>query len=231
MRTSTLDTRPKSLLGPSSFGSRCSCARPACMRPGLLPAGRLSCRRPAALTLSAEAHTNESEEERVSRIRAQVTRRIKRLGEQGAAKEAIKELTSLNALGIAPDTQAATALLSACLRDMELAQSVFDELFVDFLQPDEITFAVLLRGYGFRKPADWVKMDSVLTTMRTKYNMEPTAISYNVLLSVCVRTNDLERGEDVIDRMHQDGVEPNEFTEACLVPRRSLRSYFRKTFR
>ncbi|GFH15729.1 uncharacterized protein HaLaN_12014, partial [Haematococcus lacustris] len=40
-------------------------------------------------------------------------------------------------------------------------------------------------------------MDSVLTTMRTKYNMEPTAISYNVLLSVCVRTNDLERGEDV----------------------------------
>ncbi|KAJ9518775.1 hypothetical protein QJQ45_026040 [Haematococcus lacustris] len=56
-------------------------------------------------------------------------------------------------------------------------------------------------------------------------------VSYNVLLSVCVRTNDLERGEDVIDRMHQDGVEPNEFTEACLVPRRSLRSYFRKTFR
>ncbi|GFH21339.1 predicted protein [Haematococcus lacustris] len=109
------------------------------MRPGFLPAGRLSCRRPAALTLSAEAHTNEangpclhfqSEEERVSRIRAQVTRRIKTLGEQGAAKEAIKELTSLNALGIAPDTQAATALLSACLRDMELAQSVFDELFV-----------------------------------------------------------------------------------------------------
>ncbi|KAJ9518776.1 hypothetical protein QJQ45_026039, partial [Haematococcus lacustris] len=184
MRTSTLNTRTKSLLKPSSLGSRCSCARPACMRPGLLPAGRLSCRRPAALTLSAEAHTNEangpclhlqSEEERVSRIRAQVTRRIKTLGEQGAAKEAIKELTSLNALGIAPDTQAATALLSACLRDMELAQSVFDELFVDFLQPDEITFAVLLRGYGTRKPADWVKMDSVLTTMRTKYNMEPTA--------------------------------------------------------
>jgi pentatricopeptide repeat protein len=33
------------------------------------------------------------------------------------------------------------------------------------------------------------------------------AASYNVLLEVCNRTNDLDRGEEVIDRMSEDGVE------------------------
>ncbi len=59
-----------------------------------------------------------------------VTRRIKQLGRQGRPKEAIKELASLSTLGLQPDTTAATALVDACaLRDIELAQSVFNELF------------------------------------------------------------------------------------------------------
>ena len=59
-----------------------------------------------------------------------MTRRIKQLGRQGRPKEAIRELASLSKLGLQPDTTAATALVDACsLRDVELAQSVFDELF------------------------------------------------------------------------------------------------------
>lgn len=45
----------------------------------------------------------------------------------------------------------------------------------DFLQPDEITFAVMLRGFGNQTPADWQKVDSVLTQMRMTYGVEPTA--------------------------------------------------------
>ena len=45
----------------------------------------------------------------------------------------------------------------------------------DFLQPDEVTFTVLLRGYGALDPPDWVKIDTTLTTMRMKYGIQPTA--------------------------------------------------------
>jgi hypothetical protein len=45
----------------------------------------------------------------------------------------------------------------------------------DFLQPDEITFAVMLRGYGSQSPPDWQKIDSVLTQMKMSYGLEPSA--------------------------------------------------------
>lgn len=54
------------------------------------------------------------------------------------------------------------------------------------------------------------------------------AASYNALLEVCIRSNDLDRGMDVIDRMDVDGVEPDEFTEAIVSKKRALRSYFKK---
>jgi hypothetical protein len=67
----------------------------------------------------------------VDKARAEVTRRIKELGRQGKPKRAISELTQLAKMGIQPDTQAATALVSACTtnRNMEMALNVFDELF------------------------------------------------------------------------------------------------------
>jgi hypothetical protein len=45
----------------------------------------------------------------------------------------------------------------------------------DFLQPDEVTFAVLLRGYGSQSPPSWQSIDTVLTTMKNTYGIEPTA--------------------------------------------------------
>lgn len=54
--------------------------------------------------------------------------------------------------------------------------------------------------------------------------------SYNVLLEVCARTNDLDRGQDVIDRMAADDVIPDEFTLETVQKRRVLRSYLKKTF-
>lgn len=54
--------------------------------------------------------------------------------------------------------------------------------------------------------------------------------SYNALLEVCCRTNDVERGEDIIDRMLTDEVEPDEFTEAAVASKRTLRTYLRKAF-
>lgn len=68
---------------------------------------------------------------------AEVTRRITDLGRRGKPKEAINELTGLARMGIQPDTQAATALVSACVvnRNMEMAFNVFEELFGAPLTP------------------------------------------------------------------------------------------------
>lgn len=41
----------------------------------------------------------------------------------------MQELANLSKQNVQPDTFAATALVRACCKDMELAQSVFDELF------------------------------------------------------------------------------------------------------
>uniref|UniRef100_A0A7R9V574 Pentacotripeptide-repeat region of PRORP domain-containing protein n=1 Tax=Chlamydomonas euryale TaxID=1486919 RepID=A0A7R9V574_9CHLO len=170
------------------------------------------------------------EEQRQLDILAATTRRIKELGAKGRTKEAIRTLADLSKEGIEPDTLAATTLVRACTRDMALAQSVFDELFVDFLQPDEVTFAVLLRGYGDCVPPRWTDMDAALTRMKKTYGIEPTSTSYNVLLNVCASTNDLDRGQDVIDRMLSDDVDPDEFSLEAVSKRRALRSYLKKSF-
>lgn len=73
----------------------------------------------------------QTEEERVKEVRQGVTRRIKALGAEGKVREAIKELAGLAQVGVQPDTQAATALVAACVKNgnMDMAQGVFDELF------------------------------------------------------------------------------------------------------
>jgi pentatricopeptide repeat protein len=145
----------------------------------------------------------------------------------------------------------------------------------DFLQPDEVTFAVLLRGYGNQNPPSWQSIDTVLTTMKNTYGIEPTAselwcvwlavvrackqrtclgvqswhsghhpqwlphlrtpvllsqqtASYNALLEICHKSNDADRALDVIDRMADDGVEPDDVTWELAAKKRVLRSYMRK---
>jgi hypothetical protein len=44
----------------------------------------------------------------------------------------------------------------------------------DFLEPDEVTFAVLLRGYGSQDPPAWQQIDATLTAMKQKYAIEPS---------------------------------------------------------
>ncbi|KAI8470632.1 MAG: hypothetical protein J3K34DRAFT_419810 [Monoraphidium minutum] len=168
--------------------------------------------------------------EAVRDARAAVTRRIKALGSQRKLKEAIAELAGLSKLGVQPDTQAATALVAACAQsgNMEMAETVFEQLFAEFLEPDEVTCAVLLRGYASRSPPDWGQIDAVLTRMRARFGLEPSAVAYNALLEACVRTDDADRALDVIDRMAADGVEPDDMTLSICGRKRQLRAYLRK---
>lgn len=170
-----------------------------------------------------------------AQVRAEVTRRIKKLGRDGKPREAVAELASMAKLGVSPDTLAATALVDACARNgkMDMARrcgagrrwvgqngvgqkapalvaclfrfqktelqpgtltysstailknaapsvhlphcSVFDELFGSLLAPDEVVFAVLLRGYGTASARPmWNEISSTLTEMEQKHGIAPS---------------------------------------------------------
>ena len=167
-----------------------------------------------------------------TRVRAEATRRIKDLGRQGKAREAVGELAAMARLGVQPDTQSATALLDACMRckKVEMAESVFEELFNGLLQPDEVTFAVMVRGYGDQEPPRWTAISNVIATMEKEFGIVPSTLTYNALLEVCSKTNDEPRGAEIITRMAAAKIEPDDFTIEAVRQRKSLRSLLKKTF-
>ena len=52
--------------------------------------------------------------------------------------------------------------------------------------------------------------------------------SYNILLAKCADENELERAEELVDRMADDDVAPDSFTLDAVKKRRSIRSYAKK---
>lgn len=43
----------------------------------------------------------------------------------------------------------------------------------DCLQPDDITFSTLVRGYGESQPPQWAGISTVLGTMQSRFGMRP----------------------------------------------------------
>lgn len=166
-------------------------------------------------------------------VRAETTRRIKQLGRQGKPREAVAELANMAKLGIQPDTLAATALLDACCRNgkMEMARSVFAELFDGLLAPDEVVFAVMLRGYGAASERpQWNEISSTLQQMEQQHGIQPSIVTYNALLECCTKHNDGERAGEIMGRMLVAGVQPDDFTLEAVRPRRSMRSLLKRNF-
>lgn len=50
------------------------------------------------------------------------------------------------------------------------------------------------------------------------------------MLDICAKTNDEERGYEIIARMEASGVEPDASTTDAVRNRKSLRSFLKKTF-
>ena len=115
-------------------------------------------------------------------------------------------------------------------KKVEMAESVFEELFNGLLQPDEVTFAVMVRGYGDQEPPRWTAISNVIATMEKEFGIVPSTLTYNALLEVCSKTNDEPRGAEIITRMAAAKIEPDDFTIEAVRQRKSLRSLLKKTF-
>lgn len=126
------------------------------------------------------------------------------------------------------------ALDSACPAPLPPApppRSVFDELFCGLLPPDEVAFAVMLRGWGCSgKAPAWNEMSALLTTMEREYNITPSTITFNALLEACTRSNDAERAEEVMQRMLAAGIVPDDWTLEAVRGKRAFRSLLKRNF-
>lgn len=185
------------------------------------------------MALAASSETAPSSTLTETQVRADVTRRIKKLGQQGKPREAVAELANMAKLGIQPDTLAATALLNACARNgkMDMARSVFEELFGGLLTPDEVVFAVMLRGYGtMGERPQWNEISACLADMERKHGVMPSAVTFNALLECCTKHNDQERASEIMGRMLVAGVEPDDYTLEAVRPRRNMRSLLKRNF-
>ena len=56
------------------------------------------------------------------------------------------------------------------------------------------------------------------------------AAVFNCLLEVCARTNDQERGYNIIEQMEKAGCIPDEYTVEAVAKRKVLRSHLRRVF-
>jgi len=164
----------------------------------------------------------------------QATRRIKQLGREKQPNMAIRTLADLANQGIQPDRIAATAVIDACVASnkMDLAENVFQELFGsgNLMEPDEVTFSVLIKGYGqdVANPK-WAKIRQTLQTMETD-GIELTTCTYNTLLEICATCNDWQRGMQVLDQMHDTSVAPDQMTLEIVKKKKTLRAHCKKLF-
>ena len=159
-----------------------------------------------------------------------VTRKLVDCRKRKAASNAVDLLVSLGRAGIEPDLLASTTCLGACVAagKMDLALKVFEEVFDKrVVEPDEVVFTELIRGYLASSPPSWTRAMNTLDRMEA-FDVTPGALSYNILLAKCADDNELERAEDIVDRMADEGVEPDRFTMEAVKKRRSIRSYAKK---
>jgi pentatricopeptide repeat protein len=101
-----------------------------------------------------------------------------------------------------------------------------------FVEPDDIVFAILIRGYGqASNPPDWTSVARLLSRMQAEFDVKMTINVYNALLELCAASNDLVRAEELLSKMEAQGIQPNEYTEAALEAKRALRTALRRTFK
>ena len=183
-------------------------------------------RTPPRRAVTTSAHTAEQ-----LKTLKMTTTKLRECAKRGAASTAVDLLVGLGAQGVTPDATCATACISACVNgsNMELAQKVYDEIFEKGVcVPDEVAVAEIAKGYLKLDPPGWGRAMQLVNGARQKYGVEPSSVTYNVLLSTCAATNDLMRAEEIVDRMVDEDVPADGYTLKAVEKRRSIRAYVRK---
>lgn len=166
-------------------------------------------------------------------IRKEVTKRIIKFGRTNNPHEAVQALVDMGLKGVQPDIKAATATLAACVScgQIQLAAKVYDEIFLQrVVKPDLLVFETLLRGYMACTPPQWGKSEALVAEMERVFGLQPSAATFNTLLEGCVRSNDTEMGNKLLDRMVAKDVYPDSKTYEVIKRKKILRAYFKKTF-
>mmetsp|Transcript_28327 Transcript_28327/g.53958 ORF Transcript_28327/g.53958 Transcript_28327/m.53958 type:complete len:241 (-) Transcript_28327:1209-1931(-) len=192
-------------------------------------ASNVRCRFTACASVGEEAFTYVDP----ARVRADVTKRIVKLGNTNNPREALLAMEDMQRSGIDPDLKAVSALLGVCFKcgESELAQKVYNEMVSKgTVEPDEIIFSTMLRGYAENKPPQWKQVYGMLNNMKSKFGICPTITSFNPLLAIAVRSDDPEIAFKLIDLMAASDLVPDEKSWELVRRRKMMRLHFKKAF-
>lgn len=108
------------------------------------------------------------------------TKRMRERARAGDSSTAMDELVKLTEQGIHPDITAVSTCLSACAKagDDERADAIFKEVFEEgggILEPNEMSFALLIKAHLNRQSPNWAKAARLMGAMRHHFAINPTA--------------------------------------------------------
>eukprot|EP00850_Spirogloea_muscicola_P022836 SM000314S12180 [mRNA] locus=s314:67734:68461:+ [translate_table: standard] len=118
--------------------------------------------------------------------------------------------------------------MDACVRcgDVARAHRTFNTFFTGAaaMRPDGVALGVLLRAYGASRPPQWGKITQLLDVADRSLLVVPSLAVYNELLDICARENNVDKGQQLLERMRAAGLQPDSLTFRVVSRRKALRS-------
>ncbi|KAF4720648.1 hypothetical protein FOZ63_023384 [Perkinsus olseni] len=123
----------------------------------------------------------------------------------GKIDEALRLLQVLRSKNLAPDVITCNTLISNCVnaRQMDTAEKILRELMnagddAGHSVADVVSFNTVMKGYS--RQGDVAKCDELMSILKAK-DIEPTVVTYGILLDCCINANDMSRAQKVFQEM------------------------------
>ncbi|KAF4696620.1 hypothetical protein FOZ60_016628 [Perkinsus olseni] len=123
----------------------------------------------------------------------------------GKIDEALRLLQVLRSKSLVPDVITCNTLISNCVnaRQMETAETILRELMkagddAGHSVADVVSFNTVMKGYS--RQGDVAKCDELMSILKAK-EIQPTVVTYGILLDCCINANDMGRAQKVFQEM------------------------------
>ncbi|KAF4675325.1 hypothetical protein FOL47_007943 [Perkinsus chesapeaki] len=123
----------------------------------------------------------------------------------GKTDEGLKLLEVMRSKEIVPDVVTCNTLISSCVnaRRMDIAETILRELMktgedLGHSVADVVTFNTVMKGYS--RQGNVAKCDELMQVLKDK-EIQPTVVTYGILLDCCINGDDMKRAQKVFEDM------------------------------
>jgi len=87
-------------------------------------------------------------------------------------------------------------------RDIEKTQEVYDTMLKHNIEPNYVTFGILIKAYGMNQELN--KCFEIFDNYMIKRRVEVNEFTYGALLEACIKNKNLKKARDVYERLMKD---------------------------